>query len=459
MNNICSFRQRRGRGSIAIRLAILIGTLVTLPASAEPYQLVDLGIDYSPTDISNRGTIVGSRKTDSGSVAFRRLPGGLPEDISDATVANAVNESDQVTGNTLAGAFLLDGTLREFSGYGGYGLNETGQISGNRELNNPYRATPQPLDPAIFTPNHWDNLGIATVYPRGTRQGVYGDLYVLEDINDAGFAVGSRRRYGLAGSSAILTTPAFDAVTYLSTPYGGYASAINNHNMIVGATGSNSSTGEYSRAYLYDYYANKLVDLGTLNGGLTSSAADINEYNQVVGSSWLVTQLTSLYDPTQYHAFLWENGEMTDLNIRIPENSGWILTAATAINDNGDIVGTGLVDGQVHGFLLTTGPTPPPAPTSPPVAMASSDVSAGRVPLTVNFSSAGSYDPDDPDGTLAVSWDFGDGSAVAREADPSHAYTEPGTYIAVLTVTDGQGQTATAHVEIRVRKAKGKGKP
>lgn len=86
-----------------------------------------------------------------------------------------------------------------------------------------------------------DSLGIATVYSRGTRKGVYADLYVLDDINDAGFAVGSRRRYGLAGSSSILTTPAFNAVTYLSTPYGGNAKAINNQNMIVGTTGSNSS--------------------------------------------------------------------------------------------------------------------------------------------------------------------------------------------------------------------------
>ena len=311
-----------------------------------------------------------------------------------------------------------------------------------------------PLDPAIYTPNHWDNLGIATVYSRGTRKGVYADLYVLDDINDAGFAVGSRRRYGLAGSSSILTTPAFDAVTYLSTPYGGNAKAINNQNMIVGTTGSNSSAGEYAHAYLYDYGADTLLDLGTLNGGLMSNAADINEFNQVVGTSWLVTRLTSLYDPTLYHAFLWEGGAMTDLNALISANSGWLLTAATAINDQGDIVGTGLLNGQVHGFLLTTDQMPPPDPSEPPVAVASADVTAGKVPLTVNFSSAGSHDPD---GAIAGrAWDFGDGSTVASEANPSHDYTEPGTYIAVLTVTDDQGLTATAQVEIKARKSKGK---
>jgi hypothetical protein len=132
--------------------------------SADPWQLVDLGVDVSPSDISNNSTIVGSRKTDAGNVAFRWLANSLqPEDISDATSANAVNESDQVTGNTLGGAFLYDGSLHEWDGYGGYGINESGQISGNMELDNPYRSSPLPLDPAIYTytSNRWDNLGLA----------------------------------------------------------------------------------------------------------------------------------------------------------------------------------------------------------------------------------------------------------------------------------------------------------
>lgn len=87
--------------------------------------------------------------------------------------------------------------------------------------------------------------------------------------------------------------------------------------------------------------------------------------------------------------------------------------------------------------------------------MAGADVTSGKVPLTANFSSAGSYDPD---GDIAgYAWDFGDGNIVADEANPSHAYTEPGTYIAVLTVTDGQGLIATAQVEILARKSKGTG--
>jgi probable HAF family extracellular repeat protein len=149
---------------------------------------------------------------------------------------------------------------------------------------------------------------------------------------------------------------------------------------------------------------------------------------------------------------------MTDLNTLVDPNSGWTLTAATAINDNGDIVGTGILDGQVHSFLLTSGQmqTQPPQATEPPLAMASADVTDGRAPLEVNFSSAGSYDPDGP--LAGYSWGFGDGNPVTTEVNPAHVYNDPGTYIAVLTVTDGQRQTATAQVEIKVRKAKGNGR-
>ena len=50
-----------------------------------------------------------------------------------------------------------------------------------------------------------------------------------------------------------------------------------------------------------------------------------------------------------------------------------------------------------------------------PVANATADVTKGVPPLTVNFSSAGSYDPDDDD--LTYEWSFGDGTT-STEANP-----------------------------------------
>ncbi|MEX2246813.1 MAG: PQQ-dependent sugar dehydrogenase [Dehalococcoidia bacterium] len=70
-----------------------------------------------------------------------------------------------------------------------------------------------------------------------------------------------------------------------------------------------------------------------------------------------------------------------------------------------------------------------------PVAQASAPVTAGLAPLTVNFSSAGSNDPDTGQ-AITYLWDFGDGSPTSTAPNPSHTYTTSGVYTATLTVTD-----------------------
>ncbi len=85
-----------------------------------------------------------------------------------------------------------------------------------------------------------------------------------------------------------------------------------------------------------------------------------------------------------------------------------------------------------------------PAPL-PPVAAAATP-SSGAAPLTVIFNSAGSFDPD---GTIATfACNFGDGTPVSSEANPTHIYADPGAFTAVLTVTDNTGASATASVAI-----------
>lgn len=55
---------------------------------------------------------------------------------------------------------------------------------------------------------------------------------------------------------------------------------------------------------------------------------------------------------------------MTDLNSLLPAGSGWVLGQATAINDLGQIVGFGSINGQTHAFLLNTADSGVPEPTS-----------------------------------------------------------------------------------------------
>ena len=83
----------------------------------------------------------------------------------------------------------------------------------------------------------------------------------------------------------------------------------------------------------------------------------------------------------------------------------------------------------------------------PPVALASATPTSGTAPLTVNFSSAGSYDPDGS--PIIYSWNFGDGSALSNAANPSHVYAA-GSYTATLTVTDASGAAALTSLLISV---------
>ena len=50
---------------------------------------------------------------------------------------------------------------------------------------------------------------------------------------------------------------------------------------------------------------------------------------------------------------LFERGVLRDLNALIPASAGWLLTETRDINDSGQIVGTGIFEGQVRAFLLT----------------------------------------------------------------------------------------------------------
>jgi glucose/arabinose dehydrogenase/PKD repeat protein len=85
----------------------------------------------------------------------------------------------------------------------------------------------------------------------------------------------------------------------------------------------------------------------------------------------------------------------------------------------------------------------------PPVAVASASVDSGPTPLNVQFSSAGSSDPEGK--ALTFAWDFqSDGTVDSSEANPSFAFTTPGSFNVKLTVSDGQAMNATASASVNV---------
>ncbi|MBS0195958.1 MAG: hypothetical protein JSR77_04295 [Planctomycetes bacterium] len=82
------------------------------------------------------------------------------------------------------------------------------------------------------------------------------------------------------------------------------------------------------------------IDLGVLRAGVNSHAASINASGDTVGTS-------------DFHAVLFQGGAVRDLNSLLSAPAaGWTLQSAAAINDAGQIVGTGTLLGFPRAFML-----------------------------------------------------------------------------------------------------------
>ena len=107
---------------------------------------------------------------------------------------------------------------------------------------------------------------------------------------------------------------------------------------------------------------------------------------------------------------------------------------------DGNIYYIDIAFGAVNRITHTTG-------NRTPVPQVDATPTSGLAPLAVNFTSAGSLDPDgDP---LTYFWDFGDGNT-STSTDPSHTYTTNGQFDATLTLTDDQGSSAAKSITITV---------
>jgi probable HAF family extracellular repeat protein len=165
---------------------------------------------------------------------------------------------------------------------------------------------------------------IAAINAKGQLVGQFGTEPHADYADHHGFLLDKRRLTDLGSLGGRMTTP----------------TDINDSSQVVGYAQVRS--GE-NHAFLYR--AGRLTDLGTLPGGTQSYAYAINNLGQAVGASDSSAsgQLAVVFD----------HGEVRDLNRLIPAGAGWLLTEARDINDSGQIVGTGVVDGQVRAFLLT----------------------------------------------------------------------------------------------------------
>lgn len=172
-------------------------------------------------------------------------------------------------------------------------------------------------------------------------------------INNNGQVVGAAdttSQFGNAAQHAFLYNNGVMSDLYPLGIGGSTAYDINNTGQVAigGATVGNNNV---VHGFLYSNGA--MSDLGTL-GGTYSTANDINNNGQVVGIAYTAGNAA-------IHAFLYSGGSLLDLNNLIPSGSDWTLSYAYGINDLGQIVGRGMINGQTHAYLMTPTTVPVPA--------------------------------------------------------------------------------------------------
>jgi probable HAF family extracellular repeat protein len=309
------------RLTLTLAIAGVLSLMVGYVRAAVFYTLTDLGPGVA-TAVNAGGQVAGwsgdqAFLYSSGTRIDRGTLGGAWSRAADISADGiVVGRSLDADGNSRA--FLDDGSMHDIGPGQAFGINDLDEVVG---------AT----DSTAF-------LYDGAMHDLGTLGGGTSEA---KAINGGGTAVGRSDTSSFASHAFLYDGAIHDLGTL---PGGNYSNAtdINAAGIVIGL--ANNAAGEY-HAFLYD---GVMHDLGTLPGFSVSSGLGINASGQVVGG------LTG----SAFHAFLYDNGSMFDLNTLVVNLGGWTLWSAEDINDSGAIVGSGVVDGTTHAFLLTPVPEP-----------------------------------------------------------------------------------------------------
>ena len=353
-------------------VSILASVFLVTTAGGQPqYQIFDIGV-VQPGDtasqgfgVSLAGVAVGRSFQSSGTQAFTWTQGGgivgLPN-IAGRSYgrSNSANDSGIVVGTGSTTAF---------------GSNRLPLIWQNGSVSQ----LPLPSGETIGDANSVNSLGIAvgSVDGGSLQQGaIYkgassaiitettstGCTFVTAfGINDSGRIVGFGIDPNNAARNVGIVLDFGDAQAFevgaLPGFNGALAFAVSNTGYVVGSSMLNQGSG---LPFIWSA-ANGMVAIPLATGTSQGSARGVNSAGWVVGDDSSAFSIPFLWDGTTTY-------RIADL---LPPNSGWDLSmntssSALGISNNGIIVGTGVHNGDTHGYAMvpvTASPTPSPTPT------------------------------------------------------------------------------------------------
>lgn len=319
---------------------LLLVVCAALPVSASAgYSVTDLGPIGVPNAINSSGQVCGLGDCTgcmwSHGTAVNLQPSGTanqPRDINAYGVMAGVSNYAAATWDSN-GAITYLQVPTGITNSMAVAINDSGLVVGQYVGSD-----------ALPCMCYWDKDGIHSICLPDGLTGVARDVdnngNILLDACEAGGFLQSYV-HGNAG----LTLIGDDNAGIVQT----VSSAMNDGGMVVGSADHDGvETGFF-------WQGGKTTLLDTLSGD-TSRATGVNASGIVVGYAFIrdASPLTERND----RACIWDGGQFVDLNSLIDQDAGWKLSAAFGINDSGQIIGSGKLNGVNHAFLLTPVPEP-----------------------------------------------------------------------------------------------------
>ncbi|MCH8006731.1 MAG: hypothetical protein IH888_10960 [Planctomycetes bacterium] len=313
-----------------LAVPVIVAAVVAAAAPGQTYDIVPIqapsATPTSATDVNNLGQVVGCYTTGVGDIHAFTWTNGVFTDLGtlseSESAAYAINDAGLIVSEVFTGTAFADrhpfarhnGIMFELPTFRGagiaFGVNNLGQIVGV-------------IGPDI---TRWDN-------------------FIPVDLSDNPPGFGPLGAYGYSiNSDGVIAGGAVDGFPFFNWTPARWTNGVGEH---IGPP----STRPHEK-----YSINEAGFIVGRHPGFLSSARwnpgggplflgidfarDINNLNQVVGSDG-------------GRAVMWESSVVTDLNDLLPPGSGWVLQRAEAINNVGQIVGEGLLNGVTRGFFMT----------------------------------------------------------------------------------------------------------